>query len=393
MFFRILFGIIARILNVFIPVQKKHWAFSADNGNMYREGSKYLLEFMLKNHPDYKCTFFTQNKLVYQELKNKGIPCIMNISLRGIIEIAKCEAVFTTQSIADIRYAFKKSGRKYYYLLHGMPLKKAGEQLKGNYVVRLKEGNSIFARAKDYISEVLTLGYTWKDISFLSSCSEFLSEFLQMEHADSPIKILGMPRNDALLQPERMTNEKWVEGINGKFIITYMPTHRGFGTGEITPTPFISRPDIQQWMRENNVVLLMKNHPNMIPKLGVCADTDVIKDVTKLRLDPQVCLYHTDVLITDFSSVWMDYLLLRRPVLFYIYDDFESDDVGTYYDIRTANIGHFCYDENALFELIKKCRYNYKAMVTAEDVLHKYHKYVDGNSCKRYFDAIIKDLN
>ena len=42
-------GFAARIISAFIPVQKKHWVFGADYGNMYREGPKYLLEYNFKS--------------------------------------------------------------------------------------------------------------------------------------------------------------------------------------------------------------------------------------------------------------------------------------------------------------------------------------------------------
>ncbi len=390
----IFFGIIARIINLFISVRPKYWAFGSDRGKTYCEGAKYLLEYALSHHPDYKCIFVAQSRETFNNLKKKGIPCVMNFSLKGIYEIAKCEAIFTTQSFADIRYAFRKRNRKYYYLVHGMPFKKAWNQLPKDYAIRLTEGNSIFMKLKDRISGFWTLGCEMSDVDFLSACSPFLAKYMQLDFGPNyDIRVLGMPRNDALFQPERMKNEKWVDGIRGKIVITYMPTHRGYGTGEATPTPFKNRPDIQQWMRKNNIVLLMKNHPNMIPKLKDVENTDVIKDITKLRLDPQVCIYHTDILITDYSSVWMDFLLLRRPILFYIYDNFDTDDVGTYYDLKTANVGHFCYNEDELFNLIKACRQNSKGMIASDEILDKYHTYVDGNSCQRYFKAVTESLN
>lgn len=390
---KILLGLIARFLNLFIRTKENYWAFGAFKGQAYVEGSKYLMEYMLLHHPEYHCTFFTMNKSLCEELNAKGIPCAYNLSVRGIIKIAKCEAVFTTQTIADIRYAFRKKNRRYYYLVHGMPLKKSWKQLPKDYATRLMEGNGILARTKDKISWLLTLGYSYKDISFVSACSEFLAGFMKIEFDDSvKVKVLGMPRNDVLFDVKRMKNEKWIDGLDGKFIVTYMPTHRGYGTGEITPTPFVNRPDINQWLKEHNVVLLMKNHPNMISKMQTFIDTETIKDITKLGIDPQVCIYHSDALITDFSSVWMDYLLLKRPILFYIYDDFEHNDVGTYYDIRKANIGSFCYTEDELFELIKKCKNDTNNMVTDSSVLAKYHKYVDGNSCCRYYNEVNQDL-
>lgn len=388
-------GLLARFINLFYSVKPHCWVFGADFGNMYREGSKYMLEYMLHEHPEYKCTFITMNEGVCKDLKQKGIPCEMNLSLKGICTIAQAECVFTTQTTGDIHFAYRKKHRKYYYLVHGMPLKIAQRALSKTEKWKQwhKPGN-VLSRVKDKICSYINAGYTMDDVSFVSATSDFLVPFMQNDFDESMrVKVLGMPRNDALFQPERMEKERWLDGLEDKLVITYMPTHRAYGLGEVTPTPFANRPDIQDWMIKNKVVLLMKNHPNMIPKIKEQQDSEVIKDITKLRLDPQVCLYHSDAIITDFSSVWMDYLLLRRPILFYIYDDFEHDDVGTYYDIRQDPPGHFCYSENELFELIKRIRFSYEEMKPSTRIVHKYHKYVDGKSCERYFEEIRQEID
>lgn len=381
-------GIFARIANIFITTKPKHWVFSSDYGKTYREGSKYLLEFMLKEHPDYKCTFITLNPKVYTELQKKGIPCELNISLRGIFTIASAEYIFTTQSM-DLFYAYPKKNRKFFYLVHGQPLKVALLQLtKTDFGKKLLKKN-LLQKIKQKITRALLEGDYQYD--FVSATSDFLKQYMEKEFdSRTKVKVLGMPRNDALFDDSRMEHEKWINGLKGKFIITYMPTHRAYGKGSITPTPFKNRPDVQDWMKKNNVVLLMKNHPNMAYKVPEQQNTECIIDITKMGLDPQVCIYHSNVLITDFSSVWMDYLLLKRPILFYIYDDFETNDVGTYYDIRLDPPGHFCYNENELFDLIQKCRNNYEAMKPTEKIIHKYHKYVDGKSCERYYNELTK---
>ena len=107
-----------------------------------------------------------------------------------------------------------------------------------------------------------------------------------------------------------------------------------------------------------------------------------------MKFDPQVVLYHSDAIISDYSSVWIDYLMLRRPVLFYFYDDYVVADTGILYDIREDPPGAFCYTEDELFELVKKIRNDYDTMRPSERIVRKYHKYVDGNSCERYYNEI-----
>ena len=206
------------------------------------------------------------------------------------------------------------------------------------------------------------------------------------------VKILGMPRNDALFLKKEMEKERWVSGLEGKFIVTYMPTHRLYGVGKPSPTPFAHNPEYLQWMKENNVVLLMKQHPNMKSSSPEITDKDVILDITHDGFDPQVVIYHSDVLISDYSSVWLDYLLLHRPLITYLYDDFETEDAGLNIDIRKDTPGHLCYTEEDLFDLVKKTFLHYDEMKPDWSQISKFYKDPDGKACERYYTVISKEL-
>ena len=392
------YGIFARLLWVFVPVRKKLWIFGSDLGNMYREGSKYLIEYMVKAHPEYDCWFVTKSKEVFQELGRRGIPCVMNNSLKGIWLTARAECVFTTQMASDILYAFKKKARRFFYLVHGQPYKIAIVELsKTDYgkkaaFAQQRTKLQYLTVLKQLLNRLFICDNSCLDSEFVAATSDFLSRLQKRDFGeDMPSKVLGMPRNDALFQPERMSGEKWVGDAAGKFVVSYMPTHRLYGRGAFSPTPFADRADVQKWMKDNNVMLVVKNHPTMLlyKDNGHPYESDCIRDITTAGIDPMTVLFHSDVLITDYSSVWMDYLLLRRPVVFYIYDDFVHDDVGVYYDVREERVGHFCYSEQELFDLLKKIKSDYDAMRPADDVVRKFHKFVDGNSCERYFAEIV----
>lgn len=386
-----LIGLFTKPLSYFLPIKPKTWIFGADCGNMYREGSKYLLEYMLKNHPDYQCTFITRNPSVKAELDKKGIPCEMNFSLKGICKVLQAEVVITTQVASDILLVYKKSKRRFYYLGHGQPYKAgllAQSKEYHNSIYRKKVGIKLLWQK---ITSFLNEGYDFTDTCLYSSTSDWLLPFNRKVIGESvDTRVLGMPRNDGLFDDARMKSEKWLTGVSNKLIITYMPTHRKYGQGDVSPIPFVNNTEAQQWMRDNNVVFVVKQHPNMEAKVNKALQTDVIIDISKMKFDPQVVLYHTDVLISDFSSVWIDFLLLRRPVLFYFYDRFEKDDEGILYDIREDPPGHYCYTEDELFNLIKKAVQNYDSMRPSDRIVQKFHKYVDGNSCERYYKAIIE---
>lgn len=390
---RLYWGLLARILNIFCPIKKNLWVFGSDYGKSFREGSKYLMKYMYTDHPEYSCVFLTKSLDVLSEVRSLGYKCYLNNSWLGVYYAIKAERVFTCQYLNDIDYTFKKPGRHYYYVLHGMPYKLAmnsvPDRLKDSF--RYKRSN-LFTKIRGRLASYLIQGYEMKDVDFISVTSDYLVPFAKLDFTkEMDVRVLGMPRNDILFDKEAMGEMGWIKEAKDKFVITYMPTHRHYGAGELSPLPFESNAEAISWLKSHNIVILVKQHPNMIPKLnGEPNIEDVIIDITKKRLDPQLCIYHSDVLITDYSSVWLDYLLLRRPILFYYYDDFDNDDAGTHYSIHEVKPGEFCYNEDDLLVSIKECYNNYSLMCPKNDVIGLFHKYIDGNSCQRYFDEITK---
>ena len=389
---KLIWGVLARFINLLVPIKDNHWIFGADYGHSYKEGAKYLLEYILENHPNITCCFITQEKTVYKDLKSKNIPVYMNRSIQGIYNIAVAECVFTCQYVHDIIFVYKKNKRRFFYLLHGMPYKLAMNSLaENNRSVFKYNKTNIFTKLRGNIANYLVVDYKMDDIEFISVTSDFFVEYAKKDFSqDMDVRILGMPRNDGLFNEKQMSKQKWVDGIDEKFVITYMPTHRAYGCGELSPRLFENNPKAQLWLKDNNIVVLIKQHPNMIPKLKDQKDTEVLIDITKQKLDPQLCIYKSDVLITDYSSVWIDYLLLQRPLIFYYYDNFEENDAGVHYDIKKIQPGLMCKTEDELFLLIKKIFTSYNDYKPALDVVKKFHKHIDANSCERYYKEITK---
>lgn len=387
---KLLLGLYARVVNPWIRVRPRCWVLGADYGRSYRESSKYMLQFMQREHPDYDCCFVTQNPDVLRRLREAGIPCVDNMSLEGIHRIARAEAVFTSQAVDDVRFAYRKAGRRHYYLMHGQSFKVAAKSLSQEYLASVKPGHQRWLkRLEDRIYLYLLQGNEFDDVEFVSATSHFLVPYLHRDFGDTmEVKVLGSPRNDVLLIPHTPDDAEWPSEYAGRKIITYMPTHRKYGQGALSPLPFLTDEAAQQWLREHGYLLLVKQHPNMIPRLKGLRQTDVIRDITTTKLDPQIILRHTDVLITDYSSVWIDFLLLRRPVLFYLYDDFEGEDAGCYFDFRQDFPGHFCSDEAGLLGLIQQA--DAGALRPEDTVVAKYHTYQDDGSCRRFFEAVTR---
>lgn len=381
-----LYGIFARFVNLFIPAKKKHWVFGSDYGKTYREGSKYMIEYLTQNNPDIHCVFITENKDVQNDLRKKKITCYLNSSLKGIFAIAKADAVFTTQYTNDINFVYKKKNRTFYYIIHGQPYKKSYDMSLSDSPIPL------ITKIKKWLIDNLLVGYDIHEVSFMSVTSDYLAPFLSESFSGKvPIKVLGAPRNDRLFDQIAMKKETWVDGTEGKTIITFMPTHRNFGEGELSPIPFVMDQEKQRWLFEHNVILLMKQHPNMVPKIKEFVHNNVIYDISDKKIDPMTAVFHSDILITDHSSVWLDFLLMRRPLLFYMYDNFVEDSAGVFYNLNDIAKDYCCYDEETLFARIQEAVLRPQTCSPSAEFVAKFHKYIDKNSCQRHYREIVKE--
>lgn len=385
-----IYGIIARCLTAIVRPRKKHWIFGCNMGKTYGEGPRCIMEYVVNHDPSIRCTWITMNRDVYNYCKEKHIRCYMNISLRGVWEIVKSDVVFTSHSAADIYFSYKRTGRTSLYLIHGQATKASRCAATVGYYINLYGISWLKPSLKKYLGGFFQDGAWAIESDFVSYTSDFVKEqthYCFPEKVES--KILGSPRIDIMFDKKKIYNE-FFDQFKDKLIVTYMPTHRLFGKGELSPILFINSPEKQKWLKENNVVILIKQHPNMIPLINEEQNTGTIIDITKYEFDSMIIAANSDVLISDYSSIWLEYIILQRPLAHFIYDDFAIKDQGIFEEMYQYPGINMYYNEEDLFEFVKKCKSDYEKMRPRKETVSLFHKYIDGNSSKRYYDELIK---
>lgn len=215
---------------------------------------------------------------------------------------------------------------------------------------------------------------------------------------------IGLPRNDRLLNGG-------VKTLKHKTII-WMPTYRNHKRSESVHTgisfPFgvpciNSEKELQtlnNYLKERDTDLIIKFHPaedtTKIKKLSlsnICLFPD--SSLAEDGLDLYDALKSTDALITDYSSVYYDYLLLRKPIALAIPD---IDDYRKTYDLITKNFERdikgyhlYSFDDLLLFvDDVSKNKNAHSADLALS--LKRYHKYTDGKSSSRVVDIIEKEM-
>ena len=102
----------------------------------------------------------------------------------------------------------------------------------------------------------------------------------------------------------------------------------------------------------------------------------------------------SDLLITDYSSVFFDYAILNRPILFYMYDleEYRDELRGFYLDINKELPGKITIDEDELLSVIKN--ENYKEYdEKLKEFRNTYNNLEDGKASQRVINNLILSQN
>jgi CDP-glycerol glycerophosphotransferase (TagB/SpsB family) len=174
--------------------------------------------------------------------------------------------------------------------------------------------------------------------TFLISTSDFFSGVLMRASGFGPERLLatGLPRNDVLTceRPEATASAKRLRG-RADHLIFFLPTYRssarGFLTEDGTETHTIlslipaEADRLHAWLERNRCRMIVKPHP-----MSVNAGKPFTDDAHWAMLDERILfreglgLYEllgkADLLVTDVSSVYVDFLITGRPQILYFPD-------------------------------------------------------------------------
>lgn len=170
----------------------------------------------------------------------------------------------------------------------------------------------------------------------------------------------GMPRLSSFLNPDIIENTKKrlyeeMPFLNGKRVITFAPTYRGGNQKEAYyDMEKVDQKSLYEYCKETNSVVIFKFHPFLQgQQLVEKCYQDCFLDLSDYNLND--LFYITDVLITDYSSCFYDYILLGKPVLFYVYDEeIYSATRGVHRSVSKTAPGKICKTFDELLEALKK---------------------------------------
>lgn len=301
-------------LSKLIPKSKNLVVFGAENGRGFRGNPRYLFLRMVKNS-NLTCVWISKDPKTVSELTDMGFLAYKHNSLKGIIYQLRAKLVIHSHSINDDFYKVLLGGAISYNTWHGVGLKKVWGANKNTFTYKILHEKSFI---KKFFGKFVVKTNSAKT-NYVVSTSEKVSSYYPETFLVKKENVLelGQVRNDIFFI-DTDEDENFPAFIKENKIITYMPTHRNFGKIDTDINLVFDFQKLEELCERTGYKFVIKRH--MYSSGYIPSQYKHIIDISDENIDPQFLLKYTDILLTDYSSCYTDYLLLDRPVAFYCYD-------------------------------------------------------------------------
>lgn len=262
---------------------------------------------------------------------------------------------------------------------HGTPLKKIGGE-------------------ENKTSMLVDKGYQGKLDGETIRCAQSEYDrniFMRVFHAtENSFLMCDLPRNDKLLH----YTEKELDFIREKLkipenkkIILYAPTYREYLTNKHGKTFMLPPVNMMKWRKKlgDKYILLVRAHYAVTEVMNIDND-DFFRNVSEYPVLNDLYVI-SDMLISDYSSSFIDYSILERPMFCFAYDLEEyKEQRGLYVDIEKELPCVVHKEEETLLEDIVHMDYS-QCVKKSHDFHMKYAPY-SGSAGKVVVDEVIKKL-
>lgn len=350
------------------PINKKIVCFSSMMGMEFIDNPKYLFLY-LRSHSNYDCYWFTSSRNVYNKLKNLGYPVLYNYSFKAIKILKRAGYIITawTINLDFLKISFSKESI-IIHTWHGHQFKKiladVGRPIKNPEIY-----------------------------NYLISPGKNINKFLISAFQINPNKIIvtGLPRNDILFKldekAKRRLRQKYDISEKIKKIILYAPTFREYNLISTFPLTREELNELNDYLKETDTLLIYKSH--FVIETEQVNILDNIMVVNKSK-DPQELIIISDMLITDYSTIYFDFILIQKPAILFPYDLEEYIKYpGLYHNLEDIAVGPIVKTGKELIKALKTCPIWIKeSRSRSREIRDKYWDYHDGKSCERFFNKI-----
>lgn len=367
---------ISFIISFLIPVDNKLLAFVSypDFGDNSYAIFRFFIKYNL--YKQYKCCWLLGDnayrneiftKLSYWGIEQEDISLIIvkRKSLKGIYYCYRAKHIFNTVGLF-IDIVFRQKDKRI-NMWHGMPIKKIYSDVRNG---------DITIATSDYFKPLMAKG---------------------LKIPENNVLVIGQPRNDLLFHKDELNDELKKRICEYRSVGIWMPTFRRstidprycdgeYSMDKIAFVPFENLTDLDDFLRSIDVLLIIKFHPmDVLQKRQYASYTNILilKNETFKQNELYPLLACCDFLISDYSSVVIDFEILGKPIGITI------NDIQKYRASRGLNMdtipGILIEDYNSLISFIDEVSKHNNQLY---DYGTKYNLYRDGNSSQRLLEEL-----
>ncbi|MEK5531571.1 CDP-glycerol:glycerophosphate glycerophosphotransferase [Viridibacillus sp. FSL R5-0468] len=305
------------------PLNEKKIVFESFLGKNYADSPKYIYEYMVKHYPEYEFvwSFNETNHDIPGNAKQ-----VKRLSLAYYYHMAT--AKYWVSNMRQPLHLQKREGNVFLQTWHGTPLKKLVFDMDEVYSANPKYKQQFYEQSR-----------LW---DYLIAANSYSSDIFKSAFKFDKVMLEdGYPRNDTLYinnNSDYITKMKTKLNIPlDKKVILYAPTWRDDEFYEPGKYKFNLKFDLQKMQEKfgEEYVILLRMHYFIADDLNINGYEGFVYNMSKYDDIAELYLI-SDILITDYSSVFFDYSNLRRPILFYTYDleKYRDQLRGFYIDIE-----------------------------------------------------------
>lgn len=382
---------VSRVLSNLIPINKDLVLFHGSTISNYNENTRYLYEYMLDN-TNLSVVWMTDSNIVYEYLLSLNRPVIFHRSFLGLWHYVRAGCVVGNGTSYPSLLNFTGRNTIKICLHHGMGPRSTNSADESRY----KETNQIVKM--------------YSRFDYFNSTSKFTNiavARLQFLIPKSKRVVFGMPRCDHFFDHGKVNklkfNKPFLKSLNNSIsknskCILYSPTWRPSKqkiTFPLIQLDGFNLKNFDAWLISKDIYIYISVHPHTKD----FEDFSSLSNINYLKQSPLTdinqVLPEIDILITDYSSIATDFMILNRPVIYVMPDyEFYLYEFGLLEDIRDSLPG---YEAKSMMELknmiIDSLSYPLKMEKKRNNYLKKYYDLENKSSCANLASFIENKLN
>ncbi|RNF39649.1 CDP-glycerol glycerophosphotransferase family protein [Planococcus salinus] len=368
-----------------LPKKRKLVMFESFHAKQYSDNPRALYEYMEKNIEGYQL-IWSIDKSATHLFDRFQVPYIVRFTWKWFLNYPR--AHYWINNVRLPVWMPKPKGTIYVQTWHGTPLKRLG--------LDIAEVQMPGTKTDTYQRSIVNESKKW---DYLISPNPYSTEiFKRAFHFKGHVIESGYPRNDILsnYSMDGIQEIKQKLGLPAdKKLMLYAPTWRDNEFYQKGKYRFDFQFDLEKWKREfgSDWILLTRMHYLVAENFDFSAHEGYVIDLSGYP-DIRDLYLISDLLITDYSSVFFDYAILYRPIIFFMYDleKYRDQLRGFYINIEEEAPGPIVQTEDELFQAIRDMAMgDVHTDPLFEAFRNKYSSLEDGHAAERVVQAFLQE--